>query len=204
MEMHPVTTQPGRQKDIDEDVLDLGDDAQDDCQPSKFLADALCYVLPPCWLRSILVVPQQKEAVVLRCGHYAGTLSEPGMTCNNPVGRTIHWVSTQLQSMNLPVRGTSTVLDANGNPLLVAAVVFYRIVNTYRATFKVNNTDQFIRVQADAILKQVIAKYPYEADGDQKSLRVHVRLLSSLEIPSPSCLCCTHLLFQTTHAGTDA
>jgi len=60
----------------------------------------------------------------------------------------------------------TTVVDGNGNPIIISAVVTFRVVDTIRAAFAVDNVDQYLSVQALAILKKVASKYPYESkDG---------------------------------------
>lgn len=54
-------------------------------------------------------------------------------------------------------------IDVNGNPIIVSAIVTYRIVDTVRAGLDVGNVQEYLQSQALAVLKRVCSKYPYEA-----------------------------------------
>jgi len=92
-------------------------------------------------------------------GTYTGTYTEPGCTFINCWGRELRTVSTAAQSIDLP---STKIIDKNGNPLLVSAIIVYHIVNTRRAALDVLNARHFISLQATAVLKQIVSQYPYE------------------------------------------
>merc|ERR1712070_1208403 len=58
------------------------------------------------------------------------------------------------------------VADLDGNPVIVSGVVSYRIVNSKRAALDVTNATQYVHIQAQTILKQVVSRYPYESAAD--------------------------------------
>jgi len=62
--------------------------------------------------------------------------------------------------------GRTTVLDRNGNPLIISGVVVYQFVNPKRAALDVENPVGFVESQAEAVLKQVVSRFPYEASRD--------------------------------------
>lgn len=93
-------------------------------------------------------------------GTYTGTRKEPGCHFINCFGREIRVISTAAQSIDLP---QTKILDKNGNPLLVSAIIVYHVVNTKRAAIDVANAYQFVSLQATAVLKQIVSQYPYEA-----------------------------------------
>lgn len=84
-------------------------------------------------LSSFVSVKTQTEAVVLRYGRYEQTKKEAGLYWINSMGREVRTISTQLQSMDLPLNTSSrrTVLDANGNPLIVSAVCVFQVMLRY-------------------------------------------------------------------------
>eukprot|EP00730_Choanoeca_flexa_P019420 TRINITY_DN9485_c0_g1_i4.p1 TRINITY_DN9485_c0_g1~~TRINITY_DN9485_c0_g1_i4.p1 ORF type:complete len:280 (+),score=55.42 TRINITY_DN9485_c0_g1_i4:104-943(+) len=126
-------------------------------------------------LSSFFVVPQQSEYVVMRFGKYERTLTKPGIHWSNIFGRSLKPISTKLQSMDLPSAGNSrrTVMDKEGNPLIVSAVVTYQFVDSYKAALDVANPFTFIMTQGEIVLKNVIARFPYEAHDGVESLRTH-------------------------------
>ena len=65
------------------------------------------------------------------------------------------------------------VNDEEGNPIEIGVVVIWRVVDTARAVFNVENYAAFISTQCDAAIRQVARQYPYDVseNGDEKSLR---------------------------------
>jgi regulator of protease activity HflC (stomatin/prohibitin superfamily) len=63
--------------------------------------------------------------------------------------------------------------DALGNPIIIGIVVIWRVVNTAKAVFNVDNYVEYLSIQADAALRNVIRLYPYDVSGDdnEKTLR---------------------------------
>lgn len=120
-------------------------------------------MLPVC--SSILSVQQQTEKLIFRWGKYESTLTEPGLYWNNCFGREVRNVATTIQSMELPSRSSrsTTVLDANGNPLVVSGVVVYQVDDTYKASVTTQNYIQFIETQGESVLKTVVGRFPYES-----------------------------------------
>ncbi len=70
--------------------------------------------------------------------------------------------------------GVSTVLDADGNPLVVSAVVQYRICDTFRAAIQISDISGLIYTLSEATLKKVVGVYPYDAPSGT-CLRRNVR-----------------------------
>ena len=65
------------------------------------------------------------------------------------------------------------VNDEEGNPIEIGVVVIWRVVDTARAVFDVDNFLSYISTQSDAAIRQVARQYPYDVseNGDEKSLR---------------------------------
>jgi regulator of protease activity HflC (stomatin/prohibitin superfamily) len=76
--------------------------------------------------------------------------------------------------------GNRTVMDHDGNPLVVSAVLQYQIIDTYRAAIEIANIDELLHTQAEATLKHVVGQYPYDS-ASGTSLRRDVRAKSSLK-----------------------
>ena len=129
-----------------------------------------------------LKVLHPNEAVVLTLfGKYHGSIKKDGFFWVNPfcstfnpaagaavgVGRKI-----SLKAMTLN-NEKQKVNDEEGNPIEIGVVVIWRVVNTARAVFHVENYATFISTQCDAAIRQVARQYPYDVseNGDEKSLR---------------------------------
>ena len=129
-----------------------------------------------------LKVLHPNEAIVLTLfGKYHGSIKKDGFFWVNPfcstynpaagaaacVGRKI-----SLKAMTLN-NEKQKVNDEEGNPIEIGVVVIWRVVNTARAVFHVENYATYISTQCDAAIRQVARQYPYDVseNGDEKSLR---------------------------------
>ena len=107
-----------------------------------------------------LFVVQPNEARVLTLfGKYAGSLRDDGLWWINPF--------TAKKRISLRVRNFQSekmkVNDANGNPIEIAAVVVWRVVNSARALFDVENYETFVGIQAETAIRNIATRYPYES-----------------------------------------
>jgi hypothetical protein len=137
-------------------IVELGVDEQDKVGTSQL---ALCQCIACCPLTMVcswVPIATRTELVVLNYGSYTGTYKAPGCTFINCWGREMHVISTAAQSIDLAV---TKILDKNGNPLLVSAIIVYHIVNTKRAALDVKDSAQFVRLQAMAVLKRIVSQY---------------------------------------------
>lgn len=98
-------------------------------------------------------------AVLTLFGDYRGTARTPGMRWSNPF--------YMKEKISLRVRNfvttTSKVNDANGNPILIAAVVVWQVVDTARAVFNVDDYEGYVTVQAESAVRHLARSYPYES-----------------------------------------
>jgi len=128
------------------------------CCPSTL---SCCLGLCPlAWICGITQVTFRQEAVVLNYGKYIGTLREPGCYCMNGCGTSIHWVSTSVCSTDLPAL---KVIDSRGNPLRVSGVVMWVVEDSKRAALEIRDYSNFLRSQAEVVMKQICSQHPYEA-----------------------------------------
>ena len=63
--------------------------------------------------------------------------------------------------------------DALGNPIIIGIVVVWKVVNTAKAVFNVDNYTEFLSIQCDSALRNIVRLYPYDTFGDdnEKTLR---------------------------------
>lgn len=112
---------------------------------------------------------QPNEAVVLQLfGRYVGTVKDAGLRWANPF--------FSKKKISLRVRNFEThhlkVNDHDGNPIEIAAVVVWRVVDSAEATFQVDDYSHYVTVQAEAALRNLATVYPYDAhEGQEISLR---------------------------------
>lgn len=112
------------------------------------------------FLPGLFTLQPRQEAVVLRWGKFVGVIRGEGIRWSQPYGRSTMKVSTQDQTFEVH---RTTVVEANGNPIEISAVVTYRVEDSRKALLDVVNYQSFVRDQATAVVKRVAAKFPYDS-----------------------------------------
>lgn len=111
------------------------------------------------------------EAKVLQLfGDYRGTVREPGLRWVNPLytKRSVSLRVRNFESERLKVN------DLAGNPIEIAAVVVWRVVDTAEALFHVDDYVDFVHVQSEAALRNLALNYPYDPHVEGEiALRSH-------------------------------
>ena len=130
-----------------------------------FLVLLVSCVFPPILLFGFFVVNPREEIVVLRFGKFVTTLKTQGIRWIHPVGRSLQRISTRDTTLDI---ATTTVVEVNGNPIEISAVVVYRADDTYKAALHVEDYKRFIEDQAGAVVKRVAAQFPYETADHTK------------------------------------
>ena len=105
-----------------------------------------------------MVAPNEAKVLQL-FGDYVGSAKIAGLRYANPLYKK--------RKLSLRVRnfesGKLKVNDADGNPIEIAAVVVWRVVETAEATFEVDNYEHYVHVQSEAALRNAATSYPYDA-----------------------------------------
>src|SRR5690242_19154727 len=105
------------------------------------------------------VVVQPNEArVLILFGRYNGSITNAGLWWCNPFNKRKK-VSRRVRNFQ---SDRIKVNDASGNPIEIAAVVVWRIVDTARAMFDVADHEQFVTVQSETSLRHLASEYPYD------------------------------------------
>ncbi len=129
---------------------------------------ALVFVVLLVLLGGFFVVDPNVGAVVTLFGRYIGTERRPGLWWANPfaVKRKVSLRVRNFESGKLKVN------DRDGNPIEIAAVVVWRVIDTAEACFQVDNYDDFVHVQSEAALRNLATGHPYDTHEDgEMSLR---------------------------------
>lgn len=104
------------------------------------------------------------EAKVLQLfGKYVGTVRKSGLWYANPFFSKIK-VSTRVRNFET---GKLKVNDQDSNPIEIAAVVVWKVVDTAEALFEVDNYTQYVQVQSEAALRGLATNYPYDSPGGE-------------------------------------
>jgi regulator of protease activity HflC (stomatin/prohibitin superfamily) len=134
----------------------------------KVAAAVLLTIAAVCFAGLTVVNPNQ-ACVVTLLGVYQGSLKEAGFWWVNPL--------TTRRRLSLRVRnfesGKLKVNERDGNPIEIAAVVVWRIVETFEAVFNVDDYENFVHVQSEAAVRNLATTYPYDSHEDHHvSLRL--------------------------------
>jgi regulator of protease activity HflC (stomatin/prohibitin superfamily) len=127
-------------------------------------ADAIC-------LGGFAVVNPNEAKVVLLFGVYQGTIKTQGFWWVNPF--------TKRRRVSLRVRNFESsklkVNDQDGNPIEIASVIVWRVIETAEAVFHVDDYEAYVHVQSESAVRTLATSYPYDAHVDgQMSLRMSV------------------------------
>ncbi len=121
-------------------------------------------------LGGLFTVSPNEAKVLQLFGSYTGTVREPGLRWVNPffTKRGVSLRIRNFESERLKVN------DLAGNPIEIAAVVVWKVVDTAEALFHVDNYDNFVHVQSESALRNMALSYPYDAHAEGEiSLRSH-------------------------------
>jgi regulator of protease activity HflC (stomatin/prohibitin superfamily) len=118
----------------------------------------------------LFTVNPNEGRVLQLFGHYVGTAKSAGLRWANPF-YTKKRVSLRVRNFE---SAKLKVNDQEGNPIEIAAVVVWRVVDTAEAIFEVDDYANYVHVQSEAALRNLATSYSYDAhDEAQKSLRGH-------------------------------
>lgn len=123
---------------------------------------------------SLTIISPNTAKVLTFFGKYVGTIRETGLFMTVPLTKKIT-LSLKVNNFN---SAKMKVNDLDGNPIEIAAVVVYRVVDTAKALFEVDYYANFIEIQSETAIRHVATKYSYDGDEDEVSLRGNVTEIS--------------------------
>ena len=119
-------------------------------------------------LFGFFIVNPNEGRVMQLFGDYKGTVKTAGLRWANPFYSKRH-ISLRVRNFE---SGHLKVNDSDGNPIEIAAVVVWRVVDTAEAVFEVDNYENYVKVQTEAAVRNLATRYSYDAHEEhQTSLR---------------------------------
>ncbi len=114
-------------------------------------------------LPGFVLVNPNSSRVLLLFGKYVGTIKENGLFWVNPLysKRKISLRASNFDSERLKVN------DKLGNPIMISTILVWRVTDTYKAAFDVDDYQNFVRVQTDAAVRKLASMYPYDNFADE-------------------------------------
>jgi len=126
-------------------------------------------------LPGFVLINPNGSRVLLLFGRYIGTVKENGLFWVNPfyVKNKISLRARNFDSERLKVN------DKLGNPIIISTILVWRVRDTHKAGFDVDNYENFVRIQTDAAVRELASKYPYDNFADE-GLDEDITLRSSM------------------------
>lgn len=155
-------------------------------------------IIAPALFYGLIMVEPNETRVMIFFGKYNGTFTENGFYWMNPFYSTRR---IPIRARNLDIEPVK-VNDKVGNPIMIGAVLVWKVKDTYKATFDIDAggysvmqaAANFVKIQSDAALRQVAGMYAYDnnnhqedeitlrSDGEEVSQRLEEELNSRLAI----------------------
>ncbi|MDX8046422.1 SPFH domain-containing protein [Gracilibacillus sp. S3-1-1] len=135
---------------------------------SLFLLGIPLFIIAVVLASGVTIVQPNQSIVVIFLGKYMGTVRREGILITVPfsVRRTISLRVRNFNSNRLKVN------DVNGNPIEIAAVVVFKVVDAAKAVFDVDKYEQFVSIQSETAIRAVATTYPYDSfTGEELTLR---------------------------------
>jgi regulator of protease activity HflC (stomatin/prohibitin superfamily) len=139
--------------------------------PMGIVAASIAFVVDMVLLGGFTVVNPNEAKVVLLFGVYLGSIKQPGFWWVNPF--------TRRRRVSLRVRNFESsklkVNDQDGNPIEIASVIVWRVIETAEAVFHVDDYEHYVHVQSESAVRTLATAYPYDSHLEgSMSLRMSV------------------------------
>lgn len=126
----------------------------------------ICFIVPVVsfvFMCGLFVVNPNESAVVTFFGKYVGTVVENGFFFMNPFAQKKN-VSLRARNLNgEPIK----VNDLMGNPIMIGVVLVWRVKDTFKASFEVDDYSRFVDIQSEAAIRNLAGAYPYDNLEDE-------------------------------------
>ncbi|MGE5359025.1 MAG: SPFH domain-containing protein, partial [Bacteroidales bacterium] len=129
---------------------------------AQLVASILLEVVDSIAFGGFFTVNPNQAKVLQLFGRYVGTVKRPGLQWTNPfyTKKTLSLRVRNFESQKLKVN------DKDGNPIEIAAVVVWRVVDTAEASFEVDNYENYVHIQSEAAVRNLATSYPYDSHDE--------------------------------------
>ncbi len=135
----------------------------------------LCFILACLGLNGFAIVRPNEAKIITLFGKYVGSIKEAGFYWFNPFCSQMRFGKSSrmsLKAMTLD-NGQQKINDELGNPIIIGIVVIWKVKDTAKAAFDVDNYEEYLSTQSDAALRAIVRQYPYDGFNNdaEKSLQ---------------------------------
>ena len=129
----------------------------------------LAGLLIPIWLflsSGLIAISPNNSKVLLLFGAYKGSIKKNGLYWIIPFYKrtTLSLRARNLESEKIKVN------DKMGNPIMISVILVWRVNNTFKASFEVDNYENFIKIQTDSAVRKLVGSFPYDHFEDEKAM----------------------------------
>ncbi|WP_166554453.1 SPFH domain-containing protein [Clostridium sp. 1xD42-85] len=142
----------------------------------QFILGAICLIIGITLGSGITLIQPNQAAVVMFLGKYMGSIRKEGIVITVPFSIR-KMISLRVRNFN---SNRLKVNDVNGNPIEIAAVIVFKVIDSAKAVFDVDRYEQFVEIQSETAIRAVATKYPYDSFSDAElSLRGNAEEVSN-------------------------
>lgn len=123
------------------------------------------FIITTIFPAGIFVVQPNEARVLVLFGKYIGSIRDSGFWYANPFAVKKH-VSLRIRNFNSE---KIKVNDLHGNPIEIAAVVVWQVVDSARALFDVDHYENFVAIQSETAIRALASEYPYDVEDEEVS-----------------------------------
>ncbi|MCD0470738.1 SPFH domain-containing protein [Flavobacterium sp. JAS] len=116
-------------------------------------------------IKGFIVIGPNSSKVLLLFGDYKGSIKQSGLFWVNPLYST---TSLSLRARNFESEKIK-VNDKMGNPILISVILVWKVKDTFKSTFEVDNYEGFIRIQTDSAVRKLAGSFPYDHFEDERA-----------------------------------
>lgn len=116
-------------------------------------------------LPGFFIINPNNSRVLLLFGAYKGTIKQNGF----------YWVLPFYSKLQISLRARNfeserlKVNDKLGNPIMISAILVWKVEDTYKAIFEVDNYEAFVKIQTDSAVRKLAGSFPYDQFEDEKA-----------------------------------
>lgn len=135
---------------------------------SYMMHETILFIVTIIMMIGFFIVQPNEARVLILFGKYIGSVRDDGFWWANPFAVKKH-VSLRIRNFN---SDKIKVNDLHGNPIEIAAVVVWRVIDSAKALFDVEHYENFVAIQSETAIRALASEYPYDvADEERSSLR---------------------------------
>ena len=116
-------------------------------------------------LRGLIVIAPNSSVILVLFGDYQGSIKQSGLYWVNPFFKR---VAVSLRARNFESEKVK-VNDKMGNPIMIGVILVWKVKDTYKSSFEVDNYENFIKTQTDSAVRKLAASFPYDHFEDEQA-----------------------------------